>query len=972
MRKSLLLSVMAIFLVSGAFAQNSLFNVQGNVHRNGKFNRVNSINSQEKATTLLSENFSGGALPAGWQNVDNVTGGVWFFTNPGARTINTTSNANGFAIFDSDNLGSDGLAENSDLITAAFDCSAQTSVILSFEHYFYAGWGGAAAVSVIGDNGTTWTSVGAWGATSTANAELFTYDISSVAAGQSQVKIKWNWQGNYSWYWAIDDIMVYAPNTNDLEVVSAAPAFVQSGTSVFPSVTVLNIGAAVQNDFDITVVINDGSSDVYSSTLNVTGAALGSFAEQTFSMTSEWTTPANGAYTMTSTVTLAADEDVSNNQIITNCNVVDLITSYAINGEAETFESVVIPTGTVNEISTFNVTNFPMAMEYAAGEYYFIRNSPAELYTINIADGSSQLVSTISGMTGTPTALAYNWDNSSMYIMFLDGTNAPHLGTIDLATGIATEIGVGTGMVIAMDFANDGTLYATTLEDLLISIDIATGAATTVGNLGIDINYGQDISYDINSGVLYGIVYGDQIGLASFDLTTGAATVIAPLTEQYACFVIPFLVGPQLVEVAPAVDAVDVAIDATVSVTFNVDITEVTYWNPVTPDPGNVVASIVDNVLTLAHDDFDFNTEYTVLVPAGAVSDGADDLAYDVEWSFTTALDPTACNDPSNIVISGIEEYEATVLGQKMVQYSWIVVYGPSGFDPMTEGDQVTVDVATATLIDLDDDTDYEVYVQAVCGAETSGWAGPAAFTTLRYSDAVTSLPFSEDFESGVFPPACWNVINTHPTANWHEGTNDTGFAAQVVYEDAVMMDEWLISPTMDLSSVSGILNVSFDFMTSYYWLVDPYDGADLMLKVSIDGGMNWTILWNEENYGTFTNFTWYSVSVPFTAYAGEANVKIAFNYKGDDGAQTMVDNIVVDFGTNVENEVINAVSVYPNPSNGIVNIAVTENSIVSVMDIAGRTVAMYNVNANDEVSFTQSAGMYIVKVESNGKVFNS
>ena len=74
--------------------------------------------------------------------------------------------------------------------------------------------------------------------------------------------------------------------------------------------------------------------------------------------------------------------------------------------------------------------------------------------------------------------------------------------------------------------------------------------------------------------------------------------------------------------------------------------------------------------------------------------------------------------------------------------------------------------------------------------------------------------------------------------------------------------------------------------------------------------------------------------------------------------------------GSSIDNEVAyNSVSVYPNPSDGIVNVNVTEKSVVTVVDLSGRVVASYNVGANETLSFRQASGVYMLKVESEGKV---
>lgn len=172
---------------------------------------------------ILYEDFSDGTLPAGWTIVDSIGGGeIWRFDNPGGRVINTTTASNGFAIFDSDWYGSGGGPENCDLISPVFDCSAFSQVLFSFEHYFQSGYGGAAEVFVSNDSGATWISLASWSTSSTANAQKEVYDISTYAAGNSNVMVKFNWIGDYSWYWAVDDVVISGPGTIAGNVTAAS------------------------------------------------------------------------------------------------------------------------------------------------------------------------------------------------------------------------------------------------------------------------------------------------------------------------------------------------------------------------------------------------------------------------------------------------------------------------------------------------------------------------------------------------------------------------------------------------------------------------------------------------------------------------------------------------------------------------------------------------------------------------------
>lgn len=78
--------------------------------------------------------------------------------------------------------------------------------------------------------------------------------------------------------------------------------------------------------------------------------------------------------------------------------------------------------------------------------------------------------------------------------------------------------------------------------------------------------------------------------------------------------------------------------------------------------------------------------------------------------------------------------------------------------------------------------------------------------------------------------------------------------------------------------------------------------------------------------------------------------------------------------GTGVEENSVpgneaNKIKVYPNPSNGDVNISVSEKSVVTVIDAAGRIMESHNLNANSILNLNQSAGVYFIQVESNGKI---
>jgi hypothetical protein len=213
--------------------------------------------------------------------------------------------------------------------------------------------------------------------------------------------------------------------------------------------------------------------------------------------------------------------------------------AYAGNTTALTYNTFNLASGAPTSVGTIGSSPFPMAEEYNGTAIYRIYND-LTIGTVG-ADGSYTALGTMTGVTGTPTGIAWNWVTSTMYVVVLNASNLPQLCTLNMSTLALTLVGTGAqGMIIAMDFADNGLLYAPSLSpDSLYSIDPATGATTLVGPLGININYGQDVSWDGVDDKLYTVTCGAVYQFGTYDLTTGAFTMITDMgTDQYATFVI--------------------------------------------------------------------------------------------------------------------------------------------------------------------------------------------------------------------------------------------------------------------------------------------------------------------------------------------------------------------------------------------------------------------------------------------------
>ena len=110
------------------------------------------------------------------------------------------------------------------------------------------------------------------------------------------------------------------------------------------------------------------------------------------------------------------------------------------------------------------------------------------------------------------------------------------LYTLDTTTGAAIAVGpIGFNRVSGMDFAADGTLYATGQRadgtHVLMTINTTTGVGTEVGPTGVEgLGYGDtasDISFRNSDDVLYAYLESGD-GLGTISTVTGAAVALGP------------------------------------------------------------------------------------------------------------------------------------------------------------------------------------------------------------------------------------------------------------------------------------------------------------------------------------------------------------------------------------------------------------------------------------------------------------
>ncbi|MFN3529429.1 MAG: T9SS type A sorting domain-containing protein [Bacteroidia bacterium] len=290
------------------------FQLQAQDARNITKQKQQPKNHKQNATVQLLQPLSTSTTPFWTDDFSSATN--WVISNAAGNTdnwvIGTTgpsgtyaipviaspTAANGFALFDSDNLCSGN--QNAFLTTAnPINCSAHSSVILTFHQQFrrYVD----STYVLISTNGTTWTNVPfgnnllALNAFPGNNPNVVSLNISSIAAGQDSVWVRFHFYSvppmtptpGCGYAWMIDDVSMSAAALNDLSLSSLSALSTdrfdvygtynetnREGDSLLVRATISNLGALAQPNTRFELIVLDSAGNTVATRVQ----NLGNFA----------------------------------------------------------------------------------------------------------------------------------------------------------------------------------------------------------------------------------------------------------------------------------------------------------------------------------------------------------------------------------------------------------------------------------------------------------------------------------------------------------------------------------------------------------------------------------------------------------------------------------------------------------------------------------------------------------------------
>jgi hypothetical protein len=693
------------------------------------------------------------------------------------------------------------------------------------------------------------------------------------------------------------------------------------------------------------------------------------------------------------------------------------------------------------------------AAQFSEGYYYVVvatgnnASGPWQLWKVSAEDWTAERIGTTNllpaGMN-IPIGMGKNYATNELFLVTQDLiVNPPNVTmrnsfyTLNTTTGAITLVRtIANEMLQVVALSPSGDWYGITAHDApggggqFKSIDITNGTTTLIGNTGVTPNFTQSMTFDRTTGKLFWVSANGSdrsystTKLYEINVATGALTDLGTLQDRsYIMGLSSALIATSF---SPARGSIDQEVTANPTVIFNNNIVATDLSTiSISPAVTGVSASIQRSALTITHDGFAWNTQYTVTVPKEAIQF----LEYDITWTFRTMWDPADCNPPSQVNATNIAGIRATLSWRENGEATaWNLKYGAPGFDPQTAGTLVSGITANPYVLQgLTEYTTYDVYIQAVCGdgsGGNSGWSEKYTFATGKNCDAALTVPWTEGFESTTFPEACWGnfdidgIINAFlekPTM-WERygnlpgivsprsGSGMAGHNLGGINFEPDHEEGWLVTPKIAIPPAGDDVYIlrfwSYHVDPEAYhprnhpW-TDPFDFTKVSVWVSTESNDPKDSTFVEVWTPTLIAGSWVDVAAQWREYkvnlsefyAGQ-EIYLAFVYEGRWGTRWFIDDLSINTysykdiqlseifrpqtgGPNMTNAEEITVKLYNNGSLPLTNVPITlkingvEHNEIIPGPIHSLTYFTYTFNHKPDFSVTGDAPRtFVIEVE--------
>ena len=269
--------------------------------------------------------------------------------------------------------------------------------------------------------------------------------------------------------------------------------------------------------------------------------------------------------------------------------------------------------------------------------------------------------------------------------------------------------------------------------------------------------------------------------------------------------------------------------------------------------------------------------------------------------NFTVRTIPT-CRKPSGLTAANITGSTADISWVAgATETAWNYEYGPTGFI-QGSGTSAPLTSSSTTLTGLSPLTNYDIYIQADCGAgDLSDWTGPISFSTLptpplgltcSTTGTSSGIIFSDDFESNVTSwtgDVNWEIVGGNGTASSNTGPDNSNIYSGVGIMNFEASNTSLTHTGSKYSPAIDLSNGAYDDAELSFWMLG-YGASMGTFEVAVadttTGSTYTTVFTTTGQTHSSGASPWWNVGANLSSYIGQV-IYLKFTMIDDQGSFT-------------------------------------------------------------------------------------